>query len=186
MKSRFRLDDCRRCRLYRERTKIVNGAGSAEAKVVLIGEAPGRDEDAKGSPFVGMAGRILDTALHEAGATRDDVYITNLVRCRPPGNRRPRKDELQACANHLSEELATMDPVVVCAMGQTVVRKLTSSEERMADIVGKEVELRVGQRRFKGVVTYHPAACLYRRSTLDSFKSAVRKCFEVAREGEER
>ncbi|HIH01988.1 TPA: uracil-DNA glycosylase [Thermoplasmata archaeon] len=181
MKSRLRLSDCRRCRLFKERTKIVNGTGPVDAKVVFIGEAPGRDEDARGTPFVGMAGRILDQALSEAGATRDEVYVTNLVRCRPPGNRRPRKDELLACAEHLSEELSRMDPVVVCAMGQTVAKRLTPSAGRMADIDGTETELRIGQRRFRGLVTYHPAACLYRRSHIDSFKSAVRKCLELAR-----
>ena len=184
MKARFKLSDCRRCRLCRERTRIVNGTGTPDAKVVFIGEAPGRDEDVRGRPFVGKAGRILDQALEEAGATREEVYITNLVRCRPPGNRRPRKDELLACADHLSDELSLLDPVVVCAMGHTVAKRLTSSADRMADIAGTEADLRVGRRLFKGIVTYHPAACLYRRAHTDSFKSAVRKCLEVAREGE--
>jgi uracil-DNA glycosylase family 4 len=163
---------------------VVNGTGPPDAKVVFIGEAPGRDEDMKGEPFVGMAGRILDKALEEAGAARGEVYVTNLVRCRPPGNRRPRVDELSACAVHLSRELATMRPAVVCAMGQTVVKRLMSTPGRMADLAGTETEVRIGDRRFRGVVSYHPAACLYRRSNMDSFRSAVRKSLEVARAGE--
>jgi uracil-DNA glycosylase family 4 len=180
MKSRFYLEDCRECRLCEGRTNIVNGSGPTDAKVVFIGEAPGRDEDIEGRPFVGMAGRILDEALEDAGMTREEVFVTNLVRCRPPGNRRPRGDEIAACIVHLGKELEGMKPEVVCAMGQTVVRRLASLTDRMGDLVGTEAEVRIGDRRFRGIVAYHPAACLYRRASLDSFKSAVRRSLETA------
>jgi uracil-DNA glycosylase family 4 len=172
--------NCRRCRLCEGRTRIVNGIGPTDAKIVFVGEAPGRDEDLAGEPFVGRAGRILDDALNDAGVSRDSVYITNLVRCRPPRNRRPKQDELAACAEHLRRELEIMSPVVVCAMGQTVARTLFGTEESMAEVAGTEMPLEMDGRRFMGIVAYHPAACLYRRANLDSFKSTVSKGLRAA------
>jgi len=178
--SGFTLTDCRKCRLWTGRVKIVNGTGPLSARIVFVGEAPGRDEDLAGEPFVGRAGRILNEALEEAGVDRGEVYITNLVRCRPPENRRPRQDELAACAGHISRELAPMDPVVICAMGQTVARSLFGITKKMADVTGKELPLEMGARRFRGMIAYHPAACLYRRTNMDSFKSTVRKSLGMA------
>ncbi len=176
----YTLTDCRKCRLWTGRANIVNGTGPRGARVVFVGEAPGRDEDLSGEPFVGSAGRILNEALEEAGVDRGEVYITNLVRCRPPGNRRPRRDELHACSEHLSRELAPMNPVVICAMGQTVARSLFETSENMADVAGKEIPLEMGARRFRGMIAYHPAACLYRRANLDSFRSTVRESLRMA------
>ena len=172
--------DCRDCRLHAGRTRIVNGTGPMRSRIVFVGEAPGRDEDLQGRPFVGMAGRILSEALEEAGVRREDVYVTNLVRCRPPGNRRPRVDELRACAAHLNRELSAVNPVVICALGQTVARSLIAAAGSMAALVGREMTVSVGGREFKGMIAYHPAACLYRRKNLDSFKSAVRRSLEAA------
>lgn len=147
---------------------------------MFVGEAPGREEDIAGEPFVGRAGRILDDALEEAGVSRDSVYITNLVRCRPPQNRRPRPDELAACAEHLRRELASMNPVVICAMGQTVARNLFGTKKTMAEVAGTEMPLEMGGKRVTGMIAYHPAACLYRRINLDSFKSTVSKSLRAA------
>ncbi len=174
------MTNCRKCRLWTGRANIVNGIGPRGARIVFVGEAPGREEDLAGEPFVGRAGRILNEALEEAGVGRGAVYITNLVRCRPPENRRPKQDELSACAEHLRTELASMNPVVICAMGQTVARSLFGTTKKMADVTNKEVPLEVGARRFRGMIAYHPAACLYRRANLDSFKSTVRKSLRMA------
>ncbi|MGB2582462.1 MAG: uracil-DNA glycosylase [Thermoplasmata archaeon] len=178
--SGYTLTDCRECRLWTGRANIVNGTGPRGARIVFVGEAPGRDEDLAGEPFVGRAGRILNEALEEAGVDRGAVYITHLVRCRPPENRRPRQDEVSACAGHLRRELASMDPVVVCAMGQTVAHSLFGTKNNMADVTGKEIPLEMGARRFRGIIAYHPAACLYRRANLDSFRSTVRKSLRMA------
>jgi uracil-DNA glycosylase family 4 len=178
--ARFDLRDCRRCRLCEGRTMIVNGTGPKDANVVFIGEAPGREEDLAGRPFVGRAGRLLDEALERAGSDRNDVFVTNLVRCRPPANRRPKGDEVAACIVNLSAELAAMDPTVICMMGQTVSQSLASTTGSMSCLAGKETEVSIDGRRFRGIVAYHPAACLYRRKNLDSFRSAVRKSLEEA------
>ncbi len=178
--SGFSLTDCTRCGLCEGRTNIVNGVGPRRSKAVFIGEAPGRDEDRAGRPFVGMAGRLLDGALEEAGSGRREVFVTNMVRCRPPGNRRPKEGEVTACATNLEAELKGMSPEVLCLMGRTVVESMSSETGKMADMVGRLTEARIGGRTFRAVVAYHPAACLYRRKNLDSFKSAVRKSLEEA------
>jgi DNA polymerase len=147
---------------------------------VFIGEAPGRDEDLKGVPFVGRAGKVLDVALAAAGISRDEVYITNLVKCRPPGNRRPRADEVSACRAHLDAELRLVRPDVVCLLGQTVARDLAGSDARMRELAGKELALTVGGRKVRAFVAYHPAACLYRRENVESLTDTVRLCAEAA------
>jgi DNA polymerase len=147
---------------------------------MFIGEAPGRDEDLKGVPFVGRAGKVLDAALSAAGISRDDVYITNLVKCRPPGNRRPRADEAAACRAHLEAELRRIGPDVVCLLGLTVAGRLAGASGPMRDLAGKEVPLTVGGRRVRAFIAYHPAACLYRRENVESLTGTVRLCAEAA------
>lgn len=172
--------DCTRCRLSASRCRVVSGVGPDSCPIVLVGEAPGRDEDLKGQPFVGRAGRLLTQTLDELGVSRDDVLITNLVKCRPPGNRRPRKDEKSTCRSYLMEEIAAVDAKVICAMGQTVAQDLFLAEGRMSELVGKEMKIRLFGRDYTGVVTYHPAACLYRRDKLPDFKDAIERSLRVA------
>jgi len=171
---------CTRCRLAKGRTKVVGGVGSRSSRIVFVGEAPGRDEDLKGEPFVGRAGRMLDQALKEAGARREDVYITNIVKCRPPGNRRPRKDEVDACSMYISAEIERVHPKVVCALGLTVAKGLFGTKGRMADIEGRPFEATVHGRKVTAMVAYHPAACLYRRDKTEQFKQSIRKSLELA------
>lgn len=171
---------CRLCRLSGTRTHVVAGTGDREASLMFIGEAPGRDEDLRGVPFVGRAGRLLDGALAAAGVSRDDVYITNLVKCRPPGNRRPKGDEVQACRAHLEAEVRAVGPEVVCLLGQTVARHLAGSRGRMRDIAGKEITVKLAGREVQAFVAYHPAACLYRRENVESLTETVRLCAEAA------
>ena len=126
---------------------------------MLVGEAPGRDEDREGQPFVGAAGQILDRALLSAGIRRDDVYITNTVKCRPPRNRRPSREETDACGDFLTAQVETIGPRVVVAMGQTAVRALLGPGHALSGVRGR-------WRRLDGVpllATYHPAAILYNR-----------------------
>lgn len=166
---------CASCRLAETRTRVVSGKGRCPSKLMFIGEAPGREEDLKGEPFVGRAGALLDEALMDAGTSRKEVYISNLVKCRPPGNRRPRKDEVKACTSlYLREELARVRPEVVCALGQTATEHLIGKKVRMKELVGRETELEYAGRKIRMFVAYHPAACLYQRRNTRAFKEAVR------------
>lgn len=171
---------CTRCRLSKSRTQVVPGTGPCNAKIVFIGEAPGKDEDLKGEPFVGRAGKILDAALAEAGVGRDQVYIANLVKCRPPGNRRPRKDEVSACARFLESELREISPVVVCALGLTVASKLCGTRGKMSHLAGKTIDCKLFGMDFRLHVNYHPAACLYQRKNLEKFKKGIKASLSVA------
>ena len=116
--------DCNSCRLARTRTNVVAGKGLTSSTVVFVGEAPGKDEDSRGEPFVGRAGNVLDDALTRLGVSRRDVFVTNLVKCRPPKNRRPRRDEITACSSHFCAEIDVVRPKAICVLGQTVAREL--------------------------------------------------------------
>src|SRR5207249_7181685 len=113
---------CTLCRLHEGRTHAVPGEGPAGAKVLLVGEGPGRHEDEAGRPFVGAAGRVLDAALAKAGIPREDVFITNVVKCRPPENRRPRADEIAACRPYLAAQIRLVHPGVIVTLGDTALR----------------------------------------------------------------
>jgi DNA polymerase len=172
---------CTRCRLSEERTHVVAGVGPCDSRIVFIGEAPGKDEDLEGEPFVGRAGRILDEALKEAGVTRGQVYISNLVKCRPPKNRKPRKDEVNTCmALYLESEIKAISPLVICALGQTVVESLMRTEVSMEKMVGEQLPLTFAARNVKLFVNYHPAACLYQRKNMPRFKECIRASLEAA------
>ena len=172
--------DCSRCRLSGSRNNVVSGVGPRRCRIAFVGEAPGRDEDRIGEPFVGRAGKILNDALEEAGVSRDDVFITNLVKCRPPGNRMPREDEKHACLDFLKKEIAATGVEVICALGNTVARELTGMQKGMAEVVGKEFAVSLFGREYTIVIAYHPAACLYRRDKLPSFRSAIERSLEIA------
>jgi len=146
---------CRACRLCEERRHAVPGAGDRRARVVLVGEAPGAEEDRRGAPFVGPAGKFLDSLVERVGVRRDDVYVTNAVRCRPPGNRTPRADELRTCHDRwLEPELELVDARVVVLLGATALRALLGVGEPL-DRVHGQVWGRDGRRY---LATNHPAA----------------------------
>ena len=150
---------CVRCRLHETRNFAVPGEGPARAGVLLVGEAPGKDEDGSGHPFVGRAGHILDRALGSAGLRRRDVYITNVVKCRPPGNRTPRADEIETCRPYLLAQTAALRPTIIVTLGTTALRSLLGSAVELNGVRGRLLE-------FEGVPllpTYHPAAVLYNR-----------------------
>ncbi len=115
---RREVEGCRKCGLWRSRTNVVVGEGPLNAEVMLIGEAPGRIEDETGRPFVGPAGKLLDSLLREAGLGREEVYITNVVKCRPPGNRDPREEEIRACTPYLERQILVIRPKVIVALGR--------------------------------------------------------------------
>lgn len=147
---------CTACRLSEERTQVVFGDGDPEADVVFVGEAPGQHEDEQGVPFVGRSGQLLDRLLGEIGLERTDVYIANVVKCRPPGNRDPRPDEIDACKAYLSEQLLLIDPKVVVTLGNFSSKLLLKTETGITRLRGTAYEW-WGRRL---VPTFHPAAAL--------------------------
>lgn len=147
---------CTACRLSEDRTQVVFGDGAPQADVVFVGEAPGRREDEQGVPFVGPSGQLLDRLLGEIGLEREDVYIANVVKCRPPGNRDPRPDEIDACKGYLREQLQLIDPKVVVTLGNFSSKLLLKTETGITRVRGTAYEW-WGRRL---VPTFHPAAAL--------------------------
>jgi len=156
------IGDCRRCRLHEGRTKLVFGVGNERAPLVFVGEGPGADEDAQGIPFVGRAGQLLTqmiegTAKKEGIALRrEDVYICNVVKCRPPGNRTPEADEMEICGQFLYRQLSAIAPKAVCALGGTAARALTGRKEGVTKMRGRWLEW----RKIPVMVSYHPSYLL--------------------------
>ncbi len=147
---------CTKCALHETRTRTVFGSGSPTADLVFIGEAPGRDEDLQGVPFVGRAGKLLDKMIAAIGFTREDVFIANILKCRPPNNRDPKEDEVAACGNYLARQIELLDPVIICALGRVAGQNLLGKNEPLR-------VLREGEHHYNGIrviVTYHPAALL--------------------------
>jgi DNA polymerase len=147
---------CTQCRLHQGRTQVVFGVGNPAADLVFVGEAPGHDEDLQGEPFVGAAGQLLTRIIEAMGLRRDQVYILNVVKCRPPNNRNPRPDEVAACRPILQAQLASLQPRVICALGAFAAQALLQTEERISRLRGRFHT--VGTT--KVMPTYHPAYLL--------------------------
>ncbi len=153
---RKRVVSCTKCDLSKSRKNAVPGSGNIQSEIIFIGEAPGRSEDLQGKPFVGTAGQILSEALEYAGLKRVDIYITNVVKCRPPNNRQPLKEEQDACREHLLKELEIIRPKVICILGNTAFGSLldgNSITKNRGKIISRD-----GNLYF---VTVHPAAAIY-------------------------
>ena len=147
---------CTLCRLSEGRTNAVPGEGNSFAKIMFIGEAPGRSEDAQGRPFVGAAGKLLTEALQEAGLSREDVFITNIVKCRPPNNRVPKEEERNACRPYLERQIALINPKIICILGRTAYESLLEG----GSITSNRGKLVKHGNRFY-FLTVHPAAIIY-------------------------
>ncbi|HUI57342.1 MAG TPA: uracil-DNA glycosylase [Bryobacteraceae bacterium] len=156
------IGDCKRCRLHEGRTKLVFGVGKEHAPLVFVGEGPGADEDAQGIPFVGRAGQLLtqmieNTAKKEGiGLRRDEVYICNVVKCRPPGNRAPEPDEMETCGQFLFRQLTAIRPKAICALGGTAAKALTGHKEGVTKMRGRWFQW----RDIPVMITYHPSYLL--------------------------
>lgn len=155
------LRDCRKCGLSEGRTQVVFGTGDAEAGLMFVGEGPGFHEDRQGEPFVGQAGRLLNDLLAGIGLTRDDVYIANVVKCRPPDNRDPAAEEIEACSPHLFQQIETIRPRVICTLGRFATKLLADTDQSMTAIHGKAKETELGGVRVLLFPVFHPAAALY-------------------------
>lgn len=157
---RARACECRACELGQTRTNLVFGSGDASARVMIIGEAPGKNEDLQGEPFVGAAGKYLGELLDFAGLTRDDVYIANVLKCRPPGNRNPKAEEIAACAPFLREQTRTVNPEVIITLGNFATKFILKTDKGITGLRGNIQKA----GRFTVVPVFHPAAAIYDRS----------------------
>ncbi len=157
-----RIMVCTLCRLHETRKNAVPGEGPSDAKVMFIGEGPGRNEDINGRPFCGSSGKFLDELLKIAGLRREEVYITSVVKCRPPKNRLPRDDEIETCSsNYLGRQIAMIKPELVVTLGRTSSKEILKRDIAMAAEHSKELKASYRGSRFRLFVTYHPAAALY-------------------------
>jgi len=152
---------CTKCRLHESRTRTVFGVGSPSADLMFVGEAPGFHEDQQGIPFVGQAGKLLDTLLAGIGLTRDDVYIANVLKSRPPGNRDPQLDEISACEGWLFRQIAVIQPAIVATLGNFATKLLSGKPLGITRVHGVEQPTTIGGSRVLLYPLYHPAAALY-------------------------
>jgi uracil-DNA glycosylase family 4 len=152
---------CTNCRLAEGRTQVVFGVGDPNADLMFVGEAPGYHEDQQGKPFVGQAGKLLDKLLAGIGLERDQVYVANVLKCRPPGNRDPQPDEIEACESHLFRQISLIEPKVVATLGNFATKLLSGKPTGITRVHGAEQETRLGGRRVLLYPLYHPAAALY-------------------------
>lgn len=158
---------CKKCPLYKQRTYPVLGQGNPKAKIMFIGEAPGYWEDQKGQPFVGAAGKVLDELLSSARIKREDVYISNILKCRPPNNRDPKPEEIEACSSYLERQIKIIDPKIICPLGRYsmtfIMEKfgLKNEIQPISKIHGKVFELKNLFQDIKIIPLYHPAVATY-------------------------
>jgi len=163
--------ECVRCPLHQTRTTVVFGAGNANADLMFIGEAPGANEDRQGLPFVGQAGKLLDKLLLEIGLDRREVFVANTVKCRPPNNRDPHPNEIEACQDYLRRQVDLIEPVVICTLGNFSTKLLRADNTGISRLHGRLEELLIGRRAVRLYPLYHPAAALYTPATLEALRA---------------
>jgi len=161
---------CTRCRLAQTRTQVVFGVGNPHADLMFVGEAPGFHEDKQGQPFVGQAGKLLDKLLEGIGLDRSQVYIANVLKCRPPGNRDPQPDEIESCEPHLFRQIGLIQPRVVATLGNFATKLLSGKQTGITRVHGVEQETTVGGNPVLLYPLYHPAAALYTPAMLEVLK----------------
>jgi DNA polymerase len=169
---------CVACRLAQGRTQVVYGVGSDDADLMFIGEGPGYHEDKQGEPFVGAAGQLLNRMLSEIGTRREDVYIANVVKCRPPGNRDPLPDEIEACSPWLAEQVQLIDPHIVVTLGNFATRYVLERPASISRVRGQ----RFNWRGRTVIPTFHPAAVLHGGGEASSQMQALRADFQTIKE----
>lgn len=167
--------DCALCGLCSGRTNIVMPDGDFSSGIVFVGEAPGENEDLEGRPFVGRSGKILEAMMNEAGISRSDVTITNTVKCRPPNNRDPKPDEMEACRPFLEWELSQAKLVV--GLGRSAVKDLMGFDGKMSEVVNKITEIEVCGKKIRFLPAYHPAATIYNKVS----RAELRRTMDIVR-----
>jgi len=153
------IENCQKCSLHKLRNNLVFGAGNPDAELMLVGEAPGREEDLQGKPFVGAAGRLLTEALGRVGLSRAEVYIANILKCRPPGNRNPQPEEIKACFPYLERQIEIIKPKLICTMGNFASQLLLNTSQGITHIRGK---IQWYKENTSIIPIFHPAACIYK------------------------
>jgi len=174
---KYDVINCKLCKLCKGRSNAVPGQGSIDTKIIFVGEAPGRNEDKAGLPFVGYAGKILEEALKKAGFQRKDVYITNAVKCRPPNNRVPEPDEISKCIEYLKKEIQMISPSIVCILGATALQSLLNLKG-LQRYHGKTI-IYDGIKYF---ITFHPAATIYNSQLRDTFFSEINSIMKMTKD----
>lgn len=159
------IKDCKKCKLCNNRHNIVLGTGNRQAKIMFIGEGPGADEDIQGEPFVGKAGKLMDQAFEGIGIKREEVYIANIVKCRPPQNRNPEQDEIDSCIDYLRAQVMLVKPEIIVLLGSVALKAILGKEYSITTSRGKWVE----KKGIRYMPTFHPAALLRDESKKISF-----------------
>jgi uracil-DNA glycosylase len=163
---------CTNCpQLAATRTTVVFGSGNADADLMFVGEAPGANEDRQGVPFVGQAGKLLDTLLEEIGLSRGDVFVSNTLKCRPPGNRDPHPAEIEACQSYLMRQVELIEPRVICTLGNFATKLLRGDPTGITRLHGREEVRVVGTRAVRLYPMFHPAAALYTPANVDVLRA---------------
>ncbi len=170
---------CTRCRLAEGRTQVVFGNGDPNADLMFVGEAPGFHEDQQGIPFVGQAGKLLDQLLAGIGLSRDMVFVANVLKCRPPGNRDPMPDEIEACESHLFRQVELIQPKVVATLGNFSTKLLSGKQLGITRVHGQEQQVTLGGRSVLLYPLYHPAAALYTPAMLKVLQEDFRRIPEL-------
>jgi len=169
--------DCKKCDLCKTRKNSVPGKGSKNAQIIFVGEAPGRTEDVNGEPFVGSAGKKLTNALENAGLTREMVYITNIVKCRPPENRQPTDNETKECRTYLENEFSLIKPDIICLLGNTAYKTILGGNE-----ISKNHGKLVKKNGLTYFITFHPAAVIYNQKLVKYFENDIKKIVDLLKE----
>ena len=175
------IRDCQLCGLCKSRTKFVFGSGSAYAEVMFVGETPGKNEDLQGLPFVGQAGKLLDELLGSIGFDRSEVFIANVLKCRPPGNRDPQTEEINICKDHLVEQIKIIDPKVICTLGKFSTQLLLNTDKGITGLRGKVFKI----DNHIIMPINHPAAALYMPSKMEILKQDFQKIKKLLDSGSE-
>ena len=175
--TRQKVIECTKCELSKTRTNAVPGKGNFQSDVIFVGEAPGRNEDKNGEPFVGIAGQRLNLALENAGVSRESIYITNVVKCRPPNNRVPTISERNTCQDYLQKEISIIKPKIICILGNTAFNSILGGSE-ITKYRGKIIKK---DKQFY-FLTIHPAATIYNQELITVLKEDIAKLFDLIRE----
>jgi DNA polymerase len=163
---------CVRCPLHQGRNRVVFGNGNADADLMFVGEGPGQQEDIQGLPFVGRAGKLLDQLLEEIGLSRGEVFVTNVVLCRPPGNRDPQPEEIAACRSYTDRQIELIEPRLICSLGKFAMQVLTRTDRGITAVHGKPEVHELGGRTMRVYPLFHPAAALRSTKTLEDLREA--------------
>ncbi|MCD6399038.1 MAG: uracil-DNA glycosylase [Candidatus Aenigmarchaeota archaeon] len=176
------IKNCKRCGLWESRTNVVPGEGSINAEIMFIGEGPGYWEDQKGRPFVGRAGKVLDELLEFIGLKREEIFIANILKCRPPKNRNPEKEEIKACTPYLEAQISIINPKIIAPLGkfamEFIFEKFGLGERKISEVHGKVFEINTINGKIKIIPLYHPAVAVYNSNKIDLLKEDFKKLIE--------